>query len=382
MKISTVIGLALALASSAACRQDTPAAGSATDDPPASRHSDTRAVPAEVSATASASAKPPPKPPVYLPAVAESGPVQVVDLHVDTPWKVHFKDRPLALPRGHATMKDLEKGHYIGIVYPIYIPDYINDWKPTIADADAIFGTIDRLIATHEQLVDAAAGPVADGKIAAFVSIEGAGAFAADINAIDRFIARGVRLVGPVHAHDNLLATSATGKKYAYGLSDLGKAFCRRVYAKGALIDVSHMSDKAFADLVPIAAEARAPIIATHSNSRKLRGHKRNLTDEQLAAIATSGGVAGVNLYRSFVAKGTPKIRHVVAQTMHMIDVMGIDHVAIGSDFDGGTPVLKSAGSMPKLVQALRDKGLSDEELRKLFAGNALRILPWQASAD
>ena len=321
---------------------------------------------------------PEPKPPVAIPVLATSGRVQVVDLHVDTPWKVHFKGRPLALPKGQARPEDLGKGGYVGIVFPIYIPDYIHDWQPTIADAHAIYDTIDKLVAEHEVFVDAAKGPPQPAQVAAYVSIEGAGAFAADITQIDRFIARGVRLVGPVHAHDNLLATSATGKKYAYGLSDLGKAFCRRVYDKGALVDVSHMSDKAFADLVPIATAAGAPIVATHSNSRKLRGHKRNLTDEQLKTIAASGGVAGLNFHRSFVRRKSPKVKHLVEHVMHMIDQMGVEHVAIGSDFDGGTPVLKNAGALPELAAALRDAGLSDPEIRKVFAGNALRVLAWQ----
>ena len=383
MRLGFFIRLAFVLAFSTACSKDAPTPESVGEDPPARTGAKKRAKRSDrtdASAEGSVSAKPPAKPPVYLPTVADDGAVQVVDLHVDTPWKVHFKDRPLALPRGHATLKALEKGHYIGITYPIYIPDYIHKWNPTIADAEAIYDTIDRLIGAHEQLVDASAGPIPEGRIAAFVSIEGAGPFAADISAIDRFIERGVRLIGPVHAHDNLLATSATGKKYEYGLSDLGKAFCKRVYSKGALVDVSHMSDKAFADLVPIATKAGAPIVATHSNARKLRGHKRNLTDQQLSAIAKSGGVAGVNLYRSFVAKGAPDMNDLVAQALHMIDIMGIDHMAIGSDFDGGTPVLESAASMPKFVKALRDAGLSDEDLRKLFAANALRVLAWQPS--
>jgi membrane dipeptidase len=260
---------------------------------------------------------------MWLPSVATDGPYQVVDLHVDTPWKVHFKKRPLSLPEGHATLPMLKKGHYIGIVYPIYIPDYIHDNDPRIADADAIHDTIDKLVAAHDDLSFAAEGKPAGDAVAAYVAIEGAGAFASDIEQIDRFIARGVRLVGPVHAHDNKLATSATGS-LRYGLTDLGKRFCERVYRAGALVDASHMSDRAFADLVPIAKAHGAPIVATHSNARAVVNNRRNLTDEQLRAIAASTGVAGLNFHSSFVTSGRARIKHLVKQVRHMVAVAGV----------------------------------------------------------
>ena len=188
-----------------------------------------------------------------------------------------------------------------------------------------------------------------------------------------------MRLVGPVHYHDDDLASAATGKKDR-GLSDLGKKFCRRVYEAGALVDVSHMSDRSFEDLVPIAAEYEAPIVATHSNARKLRGHPRNLTDDQLKLIAKTGGVAGLNLHRGFIRRGKAKMEHVVAMVKHMVDVAGVDHVAIGTDFDGGNPVpvVDDAAKLPALAEALRKEGFDDEDIRKVFGKNALRILYWK----
>ncbi len=309
--------------------------------------------------------------------LAASGPIRVIDLHVDTPWRVHFKDRPVTLPEGHATVATLTAGHYGGVVYPIYIPDYIHDDKPEIADAEAIFATIDKLVAAHELLVPGFGGPVPADRVAVFVSIEGAGAFASDVGRIDEFIARGVRLVGPAHARDNLLAGSATGKKRG-GLTALGKEFCERVYRAGALVDVSHLSDKSFDDVVTIARRVEAPIVATHSNARKLRAHRRNLTDAQLTVIKDTGGVVGLNLHRGFLGGGT--MRDVVAMTKHLVRVAGVDHVAIGSDFDGGNPTsaLKDAARLPELALALAEAGMRDADLRKLFAENALRILNWR----
>ncbi len=334
------------------------------------------------SATAPA---PPPLPEVDL---ADGGDTfEVIDLHVDTPWRVHFKDRPVALPKGDATPEKAREGHYAAMVFPIYIPDYIHKWKPAIADAEAIYTTIDEILKAQTSftpvIVDGKVQAVDPDEVAIFVSIEGAGAFAADITQIDRFIARGVRLVGVVHAHDNDLASSATGKKAKKkgggGLTDLGKQFCARVYEKGALVDVSHMSDQAFEDLIPIAKKYGAPIVATHSNARKLRNHPRNLPDAQLKVIGDTGGVAGLNLHRTFVRKGRVQMKHVVAMVDHMVKVAGIDAVAIGTDYDGGKPVppVKDARKMPDLAKALREAGYSEADIRKIFGENARRILYW-----
>jgi membrane dipeptidase len=342
---------------------------------------------ASVAASASAAAPAPPKPSPRL-ALSEEG-FPVVDLHVDTPWRVHFKGRDKALKKGHATPGLLAKGGFAGLVYPIYIPDYIHDNDPGIEDAEAIFDTIDAIVAAHETLQPAIGPgslkerrglPLAPGQMGVFFSIEGAGAFAKDIDAIDRFVARGVRLVGPVHAHDSPLASSATGKKGGFGLTDAGKKFCDRVYQAGALVDVSHMSDLAFEDLVPIAAKYDAPIVATHSNARKLRGHKRNLSDEQLAKIGQTGGVAGLNLHRSFVRRGKAKMKHVVEMVQHMVEVAGVDHVAIGTDFDGGNPVppIKDASRLPALAEALMADGMTAPDVRKIFGENAIRVLYWK----
>jgi membrane dipeptidase len=220
--------------------------------------------------------------------------------------------------------------------------------------------------------------------VTAFLSIEGAGAFADDISQIDRFIERGVRLVGPVHMHNNRLSTSSTDK-HEGGLTALGKEFCQRVYEKGALVDVSHMSDEAFQDVAAIAQRSRAPLVATHSDARAVAAHPRNLTDEQLRAIAESGGVAGVNFYRGYLRLGAEAtLADAVKQAMHMVKVAGVDHVGIGSDFDGGTPPadLADASYFPAFGKGLEEAGLSKEEVHKVFSENVRRVLAWRPPED
>jgi membrane dipeptidase len=313
-------------------------------------------------------------------------PARAIDMHVDTPWQVHFKGHDVGLADGQASASALRAGHYGAIVYPIYIADHLHKGHPTIADADEIFDAIDGILKAREDLLwPATKGPTPDDEhVTAIVSIEGAGAFAEDITQIDRFIARGVVLVGPVHSHDNKLATSATGADKAHGLSDLGKKLCERVYAAGGLVDVSHMSDASFDDLVPIAAKFGAPIVATHSNARAIADVPRNLTDDQLRTIAKTGGIAGLNFHHEFVTSDGKATRaDVVKQALHMVEIAGIDHVGIGSDLDGGTPPsdLADASALPALAADLQKAGMSEADVQKIFSENAKRILRFAADA-
>jgi membrane dipeptidase len=312
--------------------------------------------------------------------------LMVVDLHVDIPWQVHFKGRSPALTEGHATLRALAAGGYGGIVFPIYLPDSAHQDGAHVADADAIFATIERLIEEHPIFLPLGARAGVPGRISTFLAIEGAGAFAADVAQIDRFIARGLRLVSPCHGKNSPLASSATGAKVDFGLTPLGKEFCERVYARGALVDVSHVSDAAFADIAVIARAHHAPLVATHSNARAVAGHPRNLTDDELGVIRETGGVAGVNFHATFVT-GTHEatVADVVKQVEHLVAVAGIDHVAVGSDFDGGIEPpegLADAAAFPTLAAALRARGMSYDDVLKIFSLNALRILGWQPSVD
>ncbi len=309
-------------------------------------------------------------------------PVMVVDLHVDVPWQVHFKGRAPRLEEGHATVQALRAGGYGGIIFPIYLPDKARETGPTIADADAILASIEGIIAASPAFLPLGAARAEPGKISSFLAIEGAGAFAADITQIDRFIDRGLRLVSPAHASNTALSGAATGKPADIGLTDLGKKFCERVYARGALVDVSHISDAAFADLVPIARSFGAPLVATHSNARAVAAAPRNLTDDQLRAIAATGGVAGLNFHAPFV-NGTNKatLDDVLKQLDHMIQVAGVDHVALGTDYDGGIEVpagLEDASKVQALAARLRKRGMPREDVLKLFSMNALRVLGWR----
>ncbi len=304
---------------------------------------------------------------------------RAIDLHVDTPYQVSTKGRALDLPDGQASLRAIVKGRYAGLVYPLYIADSLHDGHPTIADADALFETVDAILAKNAAVLHPAErGPAPEGKIAVWVAIEGAGAFADDVKQLDRFVDRGVVLVGLVHSHDSALATSATGKDRAHGLSDVGKQAAERIYDRGALVDVSHMSDRSFDDVAAIAERRGLPIVATHSSARALADHPRNLTDAQLVRIAKSGGIAGVNFHGGYLRqRGKATMADAVAHTLHMVKVAGAEHVALGSDFDGATPPsdLADASRLPAFAKALEQAGLARADVHRIFRANAERIL-------
>jgi membrane dipeptidase len=309
-------------------------------------------------------------------------PLMVVDLHADVPWQVHGKGRSPKLTEGQARIEALSAGGYGGIVFPIYISDKIKG-GPKISDAESIYGAARSIVDASRIFLPLGSSAADAQRISTFLAIEGAGAFADDITAIDRFIERGVRLVSLAHARNNRLASAATGKKEGFGLTDLGKQFATRVYEKGALVDVSHLSDAGFTDLGPIAETFGAPIVATHSNARALCKVPRNLTDDQLRHIGRTGGVAGLNFHAPFVCSKSMKatLADVLAQLEHMVNVAGVDHVAIGSDFDGDIDPaegLEDASKMPALAKELRRRGWTNDKILKVFSLNALRVLSFR----
>jgi membrane dipeptidase len=195
---------------------------------------------------------------------------------------------------------------------------------------------------------------------------------------VDQWVSRGVRLFGLVHGFDNQLAgSSSTGTDR--GLTPRGREVVRRVHRAGALVDVSHASDAATADVLELAQKDGVPVVATHSNARALHAHARNLTDDQIRAIAASGGIVGVNFHARFLtdrAKAT--LEDVVRHVRHIAKIGGIDHVAIGSDFEGGIRPpreLSDVRGFPRLSRALLEAGLSREDVTKVFHRNALRVL-------
>jgi membrane dipeptidase len=307
-------------------------------------------------------------------------PFEVVDLHVDLPWRLHYHQAPLDLTRGMMTRSAMATGHVAGIVLPFYIPDGVRPSGPEERDLQDILGTIEKLVwRPTSPFAPVFVGDTTGRKqVRAWLAMEGAQALAADPDAISTWVAKGVRIVGLAHAHDNDLAGSATGKKRG-GLTDKGRQLAKGALVAGAMLDVSHLSDASIADVLALSKDAGRPVIATHSNARAVCPHPRNLTDAQLRAVAASGGVVGLNLHSPFLTShGEASADDVLRMVDHLLRVAGEDHVAIGSDYDGGiTPpkAFPDAASFPRLARMLLRQGHSEARVRKVFSGNALRVL-------
>lgn len=224
---------------------------------------------------------------------------------------------------------------------------------------------------------------IADGTFAIELHFEGAEPLDPEGRALEVFYAAGLRSVGLTHSRRNIYTEGVpfifpSSPDTGAGLNDLGKELVRQLNRKKVLIDLSHITEQGFWD---VAAITDAPLVATHSNAWELSNSPRNLTDRMMDAIKESNGVAGLNFHVGFLrADGahdadTP-ISVMVEHVKYMVDKMGIDCVALGSDFDGATmpAELKDAAGLPKLMQALADAGFTDEELTKIAHGNWVRV--------
>ncbi len=170
---------------------------------------------------------------------------------------------------------------------------------------------------------------IASGKTAIFLSIEGAEAIDCDPGHLDQAYEMGFRMVSPTWNFQNALAgTNTTGG----GLTARGKEFVRRAQQLGMLVDVSHISDEAFWDICSI---TQAPVVASHSNARRICGHSRNLSDDMFQEICKTGGFAGLNLYTEFLGRNLVDFSDVRAHIEHFLDLGGERHIGLGGDLDG-----------------------------------------------
>ena len=220
----------------------------------------------------------------------------------------------------------------------------------------------------------------AAGKKYAFLAVEGMVAIGDDLGGIDRYADIGVRLGMLTWNEENLLATGAGGDPYS-GLTDLGRRAVRRMQERGIVVDVSHLNDGGFWDVMKT---AEGPVVASHSNCRALCDVRRNLTDDQLRAIRDSGGVVGLNVHHAFVHADREKqtAEMLARHAAHMAEVMGVEHVACGFDFceyfgpgNEGAEGLENCSQIHNLFYWLEKLGMNEQERNMVARENFLRIL-------
>ena len=214
-----------------------------------------------------------------------------------------------------------------------------------------------------------------EGKVAAMLSIEGADVVEGRINMLRVYHRLGVRMVGLVHSLRNLLADGVADNRTKGGLSQLGAEAVVELNKLGMIVDVSHLSDAGFWDVIELSKD---PVVASHSNSRVICSHPRNLSDEMIRALSEKGGVMGMNFATDFVHKTKPSLETLVDHIDHIVDLVGPEHVGLGSDFDGipSTPVgLEDVSRMPAITEELVKREYSEEYIRLILGGNHLRLI-------
>lgn len=362
----------------------------------------------------------------------------VIDGHNDLPWELHDKFGEQAtsvditgtfgtpITKQETDIKRMRAGHMGGQFWSVWIPS-------TVTGADAVKLTLEQIdvarsFTRNNPSVFAEAQTAADieriqksGKIAALIGIEGGHQIGDSIPALRQFYNLGVRYMTLTHSNNNALADSATDNPKHKGLSPFGRQVIEEMNRIGMLVDLSHVSPDTMRQAI---AQSKAPVIFSHSNARAIAEHPRNVPDDVLQSLKTRDGVVMVNFYSGYVSNaysrwdadrgaeiarfnappfgglyiGQPEraaealaawdkvhpkpvvtVGDVADHLDHIVKVAGIDHVGIGSDFDGvqgETPAgLKSVADYPNLFAELIRRGWTDTMLAKLASDNILRVM-------
>lgn len=346
-----------------------------------------------------------------------------IDSHIDTIQRVLIGGADLSrrLPYGHVDFPRLHEGGMKAPFFALWCPVYYKGAEAvrrTLQLRDAMQNVLD----AHKDQIELATSAadieriVKSGRIAAFLTIEGGHQIDDDLAVLRMYYRMGIRSMTLSHFRNNNWADSSTDTPRHNGLTDFGKNVVREMNRLGMLVDVSHVSDKTFYDAIAVSTK---PVILSHSSCRALSDVPRNVTDDMLRALAKNGGVIGINFGEGFISqkdaqalraavagaskapdltgkalddyaareyheelgisrKAFATIDDVVSHIDHAVKTAGIDHVGIGSDFDGITAPpqgLEDVSKMTSLVAALLRHGYSETDLKKILGGNYLRVI-------
>ncbi|MDD6794253.1 MAG: dipeptidase [Clostridiaceae bacterium] len=306
--------------------------------------------------------------------------MKYIDLHCDTAGRILYENGKLEKNDFKVDIEKLRKGNALAQVFAFFIDvgivdapflefevmykNFMNEIKK---NSDSI-----QLVRNLEELNKAEA----EGKIGAFLSIEEGAVLEGNIDNLQKVYDKGVRLITLTWNYKNKLGYP--NYKYLYkdkGLTDLGIEMLGLMEELGIIPDASHLSDGGFYDLVKI---CKKPFVASHSNSREITNHTRNLTDDMIKCLANKGGVMGINFCSKFIGKNRVSlIEDMVRHIKHIKNVGGIEVISIGSDFDGidNEVEIKDTSQMGKLALALNNEGFTDDEIEKIYYKNISRVM-------
>ena len=306
--------------------------------------------------------------------------ILTLDTHCDTPMLfpqgIHFDQRD---PRILVDLHKMTEGRLDATIMVAYLPQPTEN--PT-AYADAIFDQIEAITQQDSAYVRIARTPkeLWENKRAGIKSImlgiENGIALDGKLENLKHFSDRGIVYMTLCHNGDNDICDSASRSQNTWGgVSPFGEMVIKEMNRMGILVDMSHAGENSFYDARDISSK---PIVCSHSSARALCDHPRNLTDDQMRALAAKGGVAQTTIYHGFLRKDCEaNIIDVVAHLEHAIKVMGIDHVGLGTDFDGdgGVRGIANASELINFTRQLLSKRYSEEDIQKIWGGNFLRVM-------
>lgn len=351
----------------------------------------------------------------------------VLDSHCDTPSQIYrLRDLSIDNDHAHVDFPKLQRGGVDGIFFALYTSNSLTEeegWKYANDMLDGVLDTLRRNEGTARLTVDAdeALRNQAEGLVSVFLGLENGSPVGKDISRLEILFNKGIRYITLTHAGNNEICDSCSARSPRWGgLSPFGREVLARMNELGIMADVSHISDRAFYDVVQSSSK---PVIASHSCCRALAAHRRNMTDGMIRTLADAGGVLQINFYPVFLddafsrvleqsglegeadraeaefiadpgnagkrkswydmldklaALDRPSYRRIVDHIDHAVSVGGIEHVGLGSDFDG-IPVtpegLENCSFFPRIFEEMRRRGYREDDISKVAGGNFLRVL-------
>ena len=306
--------------------------------------------------------------------------VLTLDTHCDTPMffpqGIHFEQRD---PKILVDLHKMTEGRQDATIMVAYLPQPTEN--PTVF-ADSIFDQIEVIVGQNSDYVRIANTPrdlwmnKHQGLKSIMLGIENGIAIDGKLENLQHFVDRGIVYMTLCHNGDNDICDSASKTQHTHhGVSAFGEQVIKEMNRLGVLVDMSHAGEESFYQALEISSK---PIVCSHSSARALCDHPRNLTDDQMRALAQKGGVAQTTIYHGFLKKdGEATINDVIAHLEHAIDVMGIDHVGLGTDFDGdgGVRGLADSSELINFTRRLLARRFSEHDIQKIWGGNFLRVM-------
>jgi len=302
----------------------------------------------------------------------------IIDFHCDTLSQILKNNEKLKnrTTYGHVDIQKLKKAKILGQAFAVFTSEEPgNHLKKALEQIDLFYRELeenrdDMILATrYEDFIRAEK----EDKIAAMLSLEGGECLEGSLANLRIFYKLGVRMITLTWNRKNEIA-DGIGEDSNLGLTPFGKEVVKEMNRLGMIIDVSHLSEKGFYDVLEV---SEFPTVASHSNCRAICPNKRNLSDEQIKALSQKGGVIGLTFVNAFVDEKCSNMDNFLRHLDHAINLVGVEHVAFGSDFDGCTSIdeMKDISCYALLIENLIRRGYKDTHLNMLLRDNWLRII-------